>query len=79
MGIFGSSEERRDEKMVESTGHVNTNIVIQEARDTHDQLKINEKMLMTMYLMCFIEIIRLGIYLFCNFKKSLKKRYAPKT
>lgn len=75
MGLFGSSEENVEEKMVDSTGHVNTNIIIQEARDTHEQVKMNEKMLITMYIMCGIEVIKLSLYLFNTFKKNLKKRY----
>lgn len=75
MGIFGSSEERVEEKTVDSTGHVNTNIVIQEARDTHDIAKGNEKMLTVMYIMCLLETIKIAIYLYKCFKKNLKKKY----
>lgn len=76
MGLFGSSEERIDEKVIDTAGNVNNNIIIQEARDTHDQVRINEKMLHTMYLMCGIEIAKLIIYAFHRFKKSVKKRYS---
>lgn len=75
MGIFGSSEENMDQKVVDSTGQVNNNIVIQEARDTHEQVKINERMLTTMYIMCVVEIIKLGVYIYNRFKKNLKKKY----
>lgn len=43
--IFGSSEERVEEKTIDSNGQVNNNIVIQEARDIHSQLQYNEKLL----------------------------------
>lgn len=75
MGIFGSSEENIDQKAVDSTGHVNTNIVIQEAKDTHEQLKINEKMVHIMYVMCGIELLKLGVYLYYKFVKNIKKKY----
>lgn len=75
MGIFGSSEETNEEKMVDSNGNVNNNIIIQEAHDTHDTMKMNQRMLNVMYLMCSIEIVKLGLYIFCRFKKSLKKKY----
>lgn len=75
MGNFGSSEENLDQKVVDITGQVNNNIVIQEAKDTHEQVKINERMITTMYLMCIIEMIKLGVYIYHRFKKSLKKKY----
>lgn len=42
MDIFRSSEEFIEKKTVDSMGHVNNNIVIQEARDTHNQKFISE-------------------------------------
>lgn len=77
MGLFGDSSEENnvEEKMIDSMGHVNNNIIIQEAKDTHAQVKMNEKMLMTMYIMCGIETIKLIIYLYNTFKKNLKKKY----
>lgn len=75
MGWFSSSEENIEEKVVDSTGHVNNNIVIQEARDTHDQLKTNERMLHVSYVMCAVVILKLGLYLYCKFIRKLKKKY----
>lgn len=78
MGIFGSSEERVEEKVVDSTGHVNNNIVIQEAKDTHSQVILNQKLLYATYILVCAEIIKLGVYIYCNIKKNLKKRYENK-
>lgn len=75
MGIFGSSEESMEVKTVDSVGHVNNNIVIQEAKDVHDQLKTNENMLFAMYFMCSLELIKFGLFIFYKFKKNIKKRY----
>lgn len=75
MGIFGSSEENHDEKTIDSTGHVNTNIVIQEAGDIHEQLLQSAKLLNATYVLVFLELIKLGIYLFTSMKKSYKKKY----
>lgn len=76
MGIFGSSEEKVDQKTVESTGQVNNNVVIQQqARDVHTQAELNVKMLYTMYCMCAIEIFKIGTYLYVKFKKNIKKKY----
>lgn len=75
MGIFGSSEEKTEEKMVDSTGHVNNNIIIQEAKDTHHQMLLNEKLLMATYVLVFLEIIKLMMYSFCAYKKYLKRKY----
>lgn len=78
MGIFGSSEEKVEEKTIDSTGNVNNNIVIQESRDIHGMLKIDEKILYIMYIMCVVEIIKLGIYVYGSFRKTLKKKYHSK-
>lgn len=76
MVFFGSSEERIEEKTVDTTGTVNNNIILQEARDTHDQMRLNEKMLFVMYTMCTVEVIKLAMYVYCNFRRKMKKRYA---
>lgn len=79
MGLFSSSEERIEEKTVDTTGTVNNNIILQEARDTHDQMRLNEKMLFVMYTMCTVEVVKLAIYVYCNFRRKIKKRYANQT
>lgn len=71
MGIFGSSEEVSDENTVDSIGHVNNNIVIQEARNTHTQMIIYEKMLST-YVLVTAEMIKLGIYLITQWRSISK-------
>lgn len=76
MGIFGSSEEKVDQKTVESTGHVNNNVVIQQqARDVHTAAELNVKMLYTMYFMCAVELFKIGTYIYVKFRKNLKKKY----
>lgn len=75
MGIFGSSEERVEEKMVDLTGQVNNNIIIQEAKDTHSQLLLNTKLLYATYILVCAEIVKLSIYVYCSIKKNIKKRY----
>lgn len=76
MGIFGSSETKIDEKTVDSSGHVNNNIIIREAEDTHLQVLLNEKLLTATYVLIGFEIIKLTIYMFTIMKKSFKKKYA---
>lgn len=76
MGWFVSSEEVEMEvKAVDSTGHVNNNIVIQEARDIHSQLDFIKQLLNATYFLCFIEALKLTIYLYNGFKKTFKKKY----
>lgn len=71
MGLFGSSEETNNEKTVDTAGNVNNNIVIQqqEVKDLHNQLMLNQKMLIAAYLLVFF---------YTQFRKSMKKRYADK-
>lgn len=80
MGWFSSSEENieNETKNIDATGHVNTNIIIQEARDTHHQVLIGEKLLTATYLLVGAELLKLGIYIFQTFRKMMKKRYEPK-
>lgn len=76
MGIFGSSEETNNQKAVDSNGQVNNNIIIQEAKDVHQQLLLSEKVMCVMLLMCGMEIIKFGMYLYAKFTRKMKKRYA---
>lgn len=76
MGSWFSSEETKvEEKTIDSSGHVNNNIIIQEAKDTHHQMIINEKMLIATYALCFFETIKLLIYTTSAFKRYMKKKY----
>lgn len=75
MGIFGSSEESVEQKVVDTTGNVNNNIIIQEANDTHHQMLLSEKLLFGTYCLVGIELIKLSIYFFGAFKRHVKKRY----
>lgn len=72
MGIFGSSEERTEEKAVDSTGHVNNNIIIREAQDTHQQMISGEKLVIATYLLVFAEILKL-IFFFKPLRKATKR------
>lgn len=75
MGSSESSEQKFEEKTVDSTGHVNNNIVIQEAKDTHQQVLINERMLYAAYVLIVFEVIKLAIYMYTQCKSKLKKKY----
>lgn len=78
MGWLGSSEEKTEQKTVDTTGQVNNNIVIQEAEDIHQQVAMSEKLLFATYLLVGAEIIKLCVYLFVALKKHFKKRYQTK-
>lgn len=75
MGIFGSSEESIETKTVDSSGHVNNNIIIQEARDTHSQLVLSEKLLIGTYVLIGLEAVKIVICLFGAYKRHMKKKY----
>lgn len=59
MGIFGDSEENNsdEQKTIDANGNVNNNIIIREANDTHQQMLLNEKLLVATYLLVAAEII----------------------
>lgn len=75
MGLFGSSEENVEEKMIDSTGHVNTNIIIQEAMDTHLQAALSEKLLFATYALVTLELIKLAICTYNTWKRHIKRKY----
>jgi hypothetical protein len=74
MGWFSSSEEEAS-NVVDSNGQVNNNIIIQEAKDTHDQLKLSENLLYATYFICMCELIKLCMYLYSAHNKKMKRKY----
>lgn len=75
MGAQSSSEEFTEEKVVDSNGLVNNNIIIQEAKDTHFQAIQSERLVYAAYVLITIEIIKLGVCTYSVWKRQLKKRY----
>lgn len=72
---FSSAESKTDEKLVDTNGQVNNNIIIQEANDTHTQMIINEKLLYATYLLCLIEMFKVILYLVNAYKRHIKKKF----
>lgn len=79
MGSSNSSEERSEERLVDSSGHVNNNIIIQEAKDTHQQAILSEKLLFATYILVALEIIKLAICSYNVWKRQIKKKYVANT
>lgn len=79
MGWFSSDEQNVDEKFVDSTGHVNTNIIIQEANDTHTQAMLSEKLLVATYVLVAIETIKLTICCYNMWKRKITKKFNRNT
>lgn len=78
MGGSQSSEPTFEEKTIDSAGNVNNNIVIQEAKDTHHQVQLNEKLLVATYILVFAEMMKLIIFVFSQWRNSMKKKYAKR-
>lgn len=75
MGFFGSSEESIENKAIDTNGQVNNNIVIQEARDTHSQMILSEKLLFGTYILIGLEAVKIAICLFSAYQRHVKKKY----
>lgn len=75
MGWFSASEEITEENVVDSNGHVNNNIVIQEAKDNHIQAAASEKLLSATYLLITIEVVKLCICFYNMWRRQIKKKY----
>lgn len=75
MGLTSSKEYHIDQKVVDENGRINNNVII---RSRHNAMIINEKILITMYFLCVIEVIKLAICGYNAYKRALKKRYGIK-
>lgn len=74
MGLFGDSEESIENKAIDSSGNINNNIILrEEARDTHDQLLLNQKLFIASCLLVAFETIKLTMYIISSYKRKLKK------
>lgn len=78
MGWFGSSEEETEIKNVDTTGQVNNNVVIQNARDNHHQVLLDEKILFATHLLVAMKVLEMLIYAFHSLRKAFKRRYSKK-
>lgn len=75
MGWFSSSEETNEETLIDSSGHVNNNIIIQEAKDTHYQAVLSEKLVYGTYILIVLEVLKLAICLYNTWRRQMKKKY----
>lgn len=75
MGWFSSSEEINEEKLVDTNGNVNNNIIIQEAKDTHLQATLSEKLLFATYILITLETVKITICFYNMWRRQMKKKY----
>lgn len=73
MGSWFSSEE--EVVALDNNGQINNNIIIQEARDTHDQLRLSEHLVYATYFICLCEAVKIVTFLYNAHKKKIKRRY----
>ena len=67
---MGGSSSTEEKKTIDSTGAVNTNIVI------NDPVEVkNQEIIILLTIICVQLFLYLAIYVFTAFKKSLKKKY----
>lgn len=76
MGIFGDSSEENNVKTIDTNGQVNNNIIIREADDIHEQLKLNQTAVTLMYVTCVVQLLKFGMYIYCKFVGKMKKKYS---
>lgn len=67
---MGSSESKEPPKMIDSTGNVNNNVIIQDTVSIH-----NDHMVIVLYVIAAIKILELLYILFKMYNKSNKKKY----
>lgn len=74
----GSSSEQTEVKAIDSNGQVNNNIIIQEARDTHDQKMLSEKLVIGTYILIGLEVFKIAFCLFSAYRRHMKNHYQKK-
>lgn len=67
---MGSSPSQHETKTIESTGHVNNNLVIQETEDVYSM-----EIVILLSVLCILKILEIGIYLYTKYKQQMKKKY----
>lgn len=72
MGWLLGDEQTNEAQLVDSTGHVNNNVIIQEAKDTHQQAILSEKLVYGTYILIALEIVKLAICSY-NMRRQVKK------
>lgn len=70
---MGGKQSVEEQKAVDTTGHVNNNVVVG-AMETHST--ILTIIAVELGIVCLIGFVQLLIYTHCNHLKNLKKRYA---
>lgn len=76
MGGSSSSEENIEDNGIDSLGHVNNNVIVQTAADTHTQVGLHERLLMATYILVMAELTKLAIYVYTQWRSKIKKKYA---
>lgn len=72
--IMGGGESKTEEhKTIDTDGTVNNNLVFNQEKpvDIH-----NKEIIILLSIICAIKLIQLGVYLYVNHRRSLKKKYA---
>lgn len=67
---MGSSPSQHETKTIESTGHVNNNVVIQETEDIYSM-----EIVILLALLCVLKILEFGSFLYTKYRQQLKKKY----
>lgn len=67
---WGQSKEVTETKVADSTGTINNNIIIR------DPVEIQNHLIVALLaIICGIKILELGLYIYREHKKTLKKKY----
>lgn len=73
MGWFGDKNKVEERKVVETTGSVNNNLVIQGTVDVY-----SNEIVLLLIIICFIKIVELAYFLYYKHKKNIKRQYMSK-
>lgn len=73
--MFSSEEVKVDEKLIDTNGQVNNNIIIGKAKDTHECMLLDQKIFIILCLLFFVEIIKLAVQIVVAYNKFIKKKY----
>lgn len=74
---MGSSESREEVNVVDTTGQVNNNVVVEFGalrKSVHDY---GMEIVILLLILCIIKILEFSSYIYINHIRKLKKKYGP--
>lgn len=68
---MGSTTSKDEQKTIESSGHVNNNVIVRDTVDVYSQ-----EIVILLGIICLMKVLEFICWMHMNQKKNLKKKYS---